>query len=89
MPEHQDNRERTFNLRIIKTPLPGSVKEAAAVIPGGYMVMINESLPEPNQAAAFVHAMLHIWHNDFDAAQPVQQLETERHRETDEILKGG
>lgn len=48
-------------------PLPGKVKEA--VTPnedGGYTIFIEETLSPPHRKKAFLHAIRHIYENDFE-----------------------
>lgn len=49
---------------------------------GGCMVIINSDLTEDEQAAAFTHEMLHIWHNDFENPATADRIEAARHTAT-------
>ena len=70
----------TLNIRLVKTPLPATVKGATGRSrSGAHTVVINSDLTEAEQAAAFTHEMLHIWYGDFDSMAPAEQVERQRH----------
>ena len=54
--------------------------------PGAYYIAINEDISPDEQAAAFLHECLHVYHNDFSSGKTVQQIESERHRELKRVL---
>lgn len=65
-------------------PVPGLVAQKAE---DDYTIILNTDLPDTERAAAFLHEMLHIWHNDFASGKSVDQIEQERHVEMERILE--
>lgn len=55
--------------------------------PQDYTVCINSALDPDQQAAAFLHECLHIWHDDLrsNSGIPVGSLEDIRHEELKRI----
>ena len=79
--------ERDINLRIITQDLPGSISALTASEGNDrYTVMINGKADQEDQIAGFLHECLHIWHNDFENSQDVNDLEILRHSEMMRIL---
>ena len=70
-----------LNIRLAKMELLPGAEGITAKDEQGYLVVINSMLPEDKQAAAFIHEMLHIWHDDFSGDAPAGQLESYRHAE--------
>ena len=55
--------------------------------PNEYMVCVNSNVSEDQQAAAFLHECLHIWHDDLrsNGGIPAGSLEHIRHEELKRI----
>lgn len=56
-----------IDYQVFLVPLPGKVKEA--VTPnedGSYTIFIEETLSPPYKKKAFMHAIKHIYGNDFE-----------------------
>lgn len=56
------------------------VREAVRPCCDGFTVYINSSLSQEERERAYMHALQHIEHGDFDK-QDVQAIETEAHKE--------
>lgn len=81
--------ERTIKLQIITSPLPASVRGLTANQKGSdvFTIAINDQKNDDEQAIAFLHEMLHIWHSDHDReGVNISELEHERHRELKRLL---
>lgn len=78
-----------LQLRIVKVPLPASVNGVSTISQDGcYVVAVNSGLAEKEQTDAFIHEMLHIWHQDFETCGSLQHAEADRHQETI-LISGG
>lgn len=76
-------QDRKIKLRIVEQPLPQGIHGASVKDGDTIIVFINEDDTPDEQQGAFIHEMLHVWHGDHDQeGVNVQQLEAERHRET-------
>lgn len=78
---------RKINLIITTEDLPEGVHGAAFQDKDGYMILINGAEPKPNQAAAFLHECLHIWHDDHNDTRAADTIEAERHEELRKLLE--
>ena len=77
-----------MELQIIKLPLPPTIDGASAKDGNKITILINDQQPEDRQTLAYLHEMLHIWHNDHDAdVTSVSNLERERHEELARLLR--
>lgn len=79
---------RDVDLRIMTAELPVSISGFSMPKNGKTIVVINEGLTESEQAAAFLHECLHIWHDDHNSQTDADTLERIRHKELIEILTG-
>ena len=78
--------ERKLTLTITAEELPASVYGVSVPNKDGYTILINGTKPGPEQAAAFLHECLHIWHNDHNDTRTADTIEAERHEELQQIL---
>lgn len=83
---------RKIDLRLASVQLPETVPGMSREQLTGegcekYVVAINEDLCDLERAAAFIHEMLHIYHNDFQDARPVAEVEKERRKELIQLLR--
>lgn len=77
-----------MELQILKLPLPPTVDGASTRDGNKITVLINDQQPQDQQTLAFLHEMLHIWHNDHDTETPsISNLELERHEELARLLR--
>ena len=77
-----------MELQIIKLPLPPTIDGASAKDGNKITILINDQKPQDQQTLAFLHEMLHIWHNDHDTeTSNVSRLELERHAELVRLLR--
>ena len=58
--------------------LPPKVDETVTPCLDGYTIYINRNLSPDRQIRAYVHALKHITHNDFEKAD-VQEIEANAH----------
>ena len=70
----------TSSIFIYITDMPPKVRET--VVPCGcdYTVYINSRLSKKGQEEAYLHALWHIEHNDFESEEDVQIIEARAHR---------
>ena len=79
--------DRTVTVRIVKTDFPeGGHGMCVQEEDNAFLVLLNDKSTEIKQASAFLHEMLHIWHDDFNSCRPINKIEAERHRELTDIL---
>ncbi len=50
-----------------------------------YKIWINDILDSDNQAAAFLHEMLHIWNDDFNKDADADHIEKQTHAQLKRI----
>lgn len=69
-----------ITLQIYKDEL-GKVHGAVMPLdgPGEYAVILNRNESGPEQLAAFIHEMIHIYNDDLNSTESVQQIERETH----------
>lgn len=78
---------KTFKVSIAEICLPEGVNGASAETAAGeYIVALRKGISETEKAAAFLHEMLHIYHDDFNSGLNVKQIEADRHAELLTIL---
>ena len=66
--------------------LPGSVHGITSKDKEKYFMLINAEQTPDEQAAAFIHEMLHIWNKDFESGDDLQAIEARTHEQTKRIL---
>ena len=74
--------ERDITIRLVKHKMPDQA--GGVIVQEGkesYLIIINDQKSEQEQAAAFLHECLHIWHNDFSTNTNALEVEELRHRE--------
>ena len=52
-----------------------------------YLTFINPGCEDLKRTAAFLHEMLHIYHNDFIDERPVEEIEADRRKELIQVAK--
>ena len=68
--------------------LPGEVKGATAQTGADeYKTIINSSLDQEEQAAAFIHECVHILNRDHLKTEPVQEIEAKVHEQLKAIAE--
>ena len=77
-----------ITLQIYKDEL-GSVHGAVMPLdgPGKYAIVLNRNESGPEQLAAFIHEMIHIYNNDLQSIESVQQIEREAHAAAVQALR--
>jgi hypothetical protein len=77
-----------ITLQIYKDEL-GSVHGAVMPLdgPGEYAIVLNRNESGPEQLAAFIHEMIHIYNNDLQSIESVQQIEREAHAAAVQALR--
>ena len=66
--------------------LPASVHGITSEDKGKYYMLINAGETPDEQAAAFIHEMLHIWNKDFESGDSLQEIEARTHEQAKRIL---
>lgn len=79
--------KRTVNLTITAEDLPEGVHGTIFATAAGYYILTNARETDTEQAAAFLHECLHLYHDDLNAGRSADEIEQERHRELAELLK--
>lgn len=51
-----------------------------------YFMLINAGESPDEQAAAFIHEMLHIWNRDFESKDSLQEIEARTREQAKRIL---
>lgn len=78
---------KTFKVSVAEIDLPesinGAITETAA---REYTIAIRKGMTEDEKAAAFLHEMLHIYHDDFNSGLKADQIESDRHAELERLL---
>lgn len=64
-----------FILQYEKAHLPASVGACMTEQDGQYLILVNADHTADEQAAAFLHEMLHIWNRDTQSAEPAADIE--------------
>ena len=78
---------KTFKVSVVEMDLPEDVNgEIAKTAAQEYIIAIRKGITEDEKAAAFLHEMLHIYHDDFDNGLNVHQIESDRHAELERLL---
>ena len=79
--------ERKIGIMFKEEKLPGTIN-GLTVERGkdAYMILLRDDMTETEKAAAFLHEMLHIYHNDHESGKSLDELEKERHAELLELL---
>lgn len=78
--------EKTLQIQIKTAELPQTVHGLTTQQAGAYTIYINEDQTQDEQAAAFLHECLHIYHDDFNSTRTAGELEEERHAELKRIF---
>lgn len=78
--------EKTLQIQIKTAKLPQTVHGLTTQQAGAYTIYINEDQTQDEQAAAFLHECLHIYHDDFNNTRTAGELEEERHAELKRIF---
>lgn len=80
--------ETNIQLTIRRDALPPGIHGAIATTgTNNYIIVTNQQETETQQAAAFLHECLHLFHDDLNGRGSVDEIETARHAETIEILE--
>lgn len=78
---------RSLSLQIVADKLPPGVNGVSAADGARITIIINSGQSEEQQAAAFLHECLHIWHDDHHSSRAAADIEQERHAELLRILQ--
>lgn len=80
--------QRTLKLTITVEEMPDGIN-SAIIEPRGndYMIAINNRLSQDEQAAAFLHECLHLWHGDCDNPKEADTIEAERRQELARLFR--
>lgn len=79
--------DRTITIRIKTEQLPESVRGVSVERrPEDYIMLLNGQEDDPETVAAFLHEMLHIYHEDHGRAGGTDGIEAERHEELQRII---
>lgn len=80
--------DRTITIRITTETLPAGIRGLSMMTDkDAYTVCLASDQDDQQAAAAFIHEMLHVYHRDHERTVAVDQLEEERHREAESILR--
>ena len=79
--------QRHFNIDLMQVDFNGGVNAATIKRGDGHAIVMNKSLDDKHQAAAFLHEMLHLYHNDNEYQGNIYQLEQERKQELRDLLQ--
>ena len=60
--------------------MPTKVREAVCPCADGYTIYLNARLSQLQQEEAYLHALWHIEHNDFESEEDIQTIEARAHR---------
>lgn len=81
--------KRNVQLTICRDALPpgmhGAIVATGAV--NHYIIVTNQQETESQQAAAFLHECLHLFHDDLNRGGSVDKIEAARHTEITELLE--
>ena len=78
----------TTAIQACTCPMGDTAEWKTKGMPKDYIIAVNADLPEKEQVSAFIHEMLHLWHDDVRTMNPkdVGHLEYLRHKETAEVI---
>lgn len=76
-----------LSLHIVTDKLPAGINGISAAEGQRVIVAINTDQSETEQAAAFLHECLHIWHDDHHSSRAVKEIERERREELRKITQ--
>ena len=76
-----------IKLQIIKEAFPGKGQGMIFCDNDDYTILINSKLSEDEQAAAFLHEALHIWHDDFNSGRSADSIEETRKAELHRLIE--
>ena len=80
--------KRRMTVTLERVTLPEEIKAFTRMTgPEEYSVFISDQLTELEAARAWLHEMLHLWHDDFSRAEDLDRIEAERHKEEIELCK--
>ena len=74
-----------FNMIIETVSLPEKVKALTVKEDDKVKVYVNNDLTEDEQAASFLHEMLHLWNHDFDKELSADEIEALTHGQLSRI----
>ena len=78
---------KSFKVSIAETAFPEKVSGSVTEVEDGeYIICLHKGMTEDERTAAFLHEMLHIYHDDFRSGLSVRQNEAERHAELERLL---
>ena len=77
-------KQKKIQLSISTANLPESI-HGMTLHDDTFQIWINSNLDADDQAAAFLHEMLHIWNNDFDSKDDADQIEQRTHEQMKRI----
>lgn len=76
----------SFNMIIQTAALPETVKALTVKNDDGSVkVYVNDIFTEDEQAASFLHEMLHLWNHDFEKELSADEIEALTHRQLSRI----
>ena len=78
--------EKALQIQIKTAELPQTIHGLTTQQAGAYTIYINEDRTQDEQAAAFLHECLHIYHDDFNSTRTAGEIEEERHAELKRIF---
>lgn len=87
--ERRTTMRRKMKIDLAEMELPDSF-DGATVNDGksqDFLVLINSKENDMRRAAAFLHEMLHIYHNDFESSKSAAEIECERDAELKAIAR--
>ena len=85
--KNETENGREINITLHTIPLPGTIYGGVTQrANGSYVVLINADKTEDEQAAAFLHELLHVFHRDLEAPPGITAAEIEAKRKA-ELLR--
>lgn len=87
--ERRTQMRRKMKIELAETALPDPI-DGATVNDGkrqDFLVVLNSEKDDLRRAAAFLHEMLHIYHNDFESSKSAAEIERERDTELKAIAR--
>lgn len=79
--------DRSVSIDIIYGDIPDTVSGAVTSQDSSrYTILLNSNKSEEEQAAAFLHECLHIYHGDLSSNRSADDIEAERHKELISLL---
>ena len=87
--ERRTEMKRKMQIELAEIALPDPFDGATVSDTGGqdFLVVLNSEKDDLRRAAAFLHEMLHIYHNDFESSKSAAEIESERDAELKAIAK--